>query len=308
VTEPRNPEPPAASVPPGGSQPPRSPASPGFPRIHGTSVEIVKPPVRGRLRHAVLDFDGTLSYLRDGWQDIMVPMMVEILEACPRREDHAEIERLVIDFVDHLTGKQTIYQMIRLAEEVQKRGGSPRDPLEYKREYNRRIAVDVEERITRLKAGRTSADDFLVRGARAFLDGLKARGMRCYLASGTDVELVIEEARVLGMNQYFDGGIFGALTNYKDFSKEKVLRKILTDYQLEGSGLLVVGDGYVEIQNGRDVDAVTVGVYTAEKNRYHMNADKRDRLFRAGAHLLAPDLSDGNAILEYLGAPVQMAR
>ncbi|HVR73891.1 MAG TPA: HAD family hydrolase [Planctomycetota bacterium] len=268
-------------------------------------MEIVKPPARGRLRHAVLDFDGTLSFLRDGWQDIMVPMMVEILEDCPRREDHAEIERLVIDFVDHLTGKQTIYQMIRLAEEVEKRGGTPRDPMDYKREYNRRIAIDVEGRIARLKAGKASADEFLVRGGRAFLDGLKARGMRCYLASGTDVELVIEEARVLGIDRYFDGGIFGALTNYKDFSKEKVLRQILTDFHLEGSGLLVVGDGYVEIQNGRDVDAVTVGIYTAEENRYHMNADKRDRLFRAGAHLLAPDLAEGNAILDYLGAPVQ---
>ena len=71
-------------------------------------------------------------------------------------------------------------------------------------------------------------------------------------------------------------------------------------HQLEGGGLLVAGDGYVEIQNGRDVDAVTLGVYTPEKNRYHMNDNKRERLFRAGAHLLALDFAESDAILSYL--------
>jgi phosphoglycolate phosphatase len=274
--------------------------SAGFPRIPGTSVEVVKQPVRGRVRHAVLDFDGTLSYLRDGWQDFMVPMMVEVLDSCPRHESRAELEKLAIDFVDHLTGKQTIYQMIRLAEEVAKRGGVAKDPLEYKLEYNRRVAVGVAERVAALRSGKASIDDYLVKGCRGFLEKLTAGGVRCYLASGTDVELVLEEARLLDLERYFEGGIFGALPNYKDFSKEKVIRKILADYQLEGAGLLVAGDGYVEIQNGRDVDAVTLGVYTPENNRYHMNEDKRDRLFRAGAHLLAPDFTDGEAILEYL--------
>src|SRR2546428_13841288 len=95
----------------------------GFPHLDGTSIEVVSAPLRGRVRYALLDFDGTLSHLRDGWQDFMVPMMVEVLEECPRRESHEELERLVIDFVDHLTGKQTISQMWRLPEAVTKRGG-----------------------------------------------------------------------------------------------------------------------------------------------------------------------------------------
>jgi phosphoglycolate phosphatase-like HAD superfamily hydrolase len=272
----------------------------GFPRIPGTSVEIVKPPVRGKIRHAVFDFDGTLSYVRDGWQDCMVPMMVELLEACPRHEGREALERLVIDFVDHLTGKQTIYQMIRLAEEVEKRGGRARDPLEYKQDYNRRFSAEVERRIAELRAGKASPDSFLVSGSRRLLDALVARGVRCYLASGTDIEFVREEARLLDVERYFGGGIYGALANYKDFAKEKVIRDILAEHQLQGAELLIVGDGYVEIQNGRDVDAVTFGVYTRESNRYSMNADKRERLFRAGAHLLAPDLGESEAVMEYL--------
>ena len=154
--------------------------------------------------------------------------------------------------------------------------------------------------MTDLKNGKARPDEFLVKGSREFLEALVRRGVQCYLASGTDIEFVLEEAKLLDVEKYFEARVFGALTNYKDFSKEKVIRKILQDFDLAGPELLVVGDGYVEIQNGRDVDAVTVGVYTPENNRYHMNDDKRDRLLRGGAHLLAPDLSEGKALLEYL--------
>lgn len=271
-----------------------------FPRIGTSSVEIVAPPGRGRIRHAIFDFDGTLSYLRDGWQDHMVPLLVEVLEACPRHEEREALERLVVDFVDHLTGKQTIYQMIRLAEEVEKRGGSPLDPLEYKKEYYRRMEGAIRERIESLRSGRSGAEEYLVKGAREFLDEVTRRGIRCHLASGTDIELVVEEARLLGLDAYFGGSIHGAVAEYRTFSKEKVIRRTLAENGLQGSELLIVGDGYVEIQNGRDVDAVTVGIYAPEKNRYHMNANKRERLLRAGAHLLAPDLSEGAEILDYL--------
>jgi len=277
-------------------------AQPRLPTLPGTSVEITRTPEVGRIRHALFDFDGTLSNLRDGWQDHMVPMMVEILEACPRHESREEIEGLIMDFVDHLTGKQTIYQMLRLVEEIEKRGGTPGDPLEYKRIYHERLAKDVEIRISEIRSGRRRPEDFLVRGSRDILEALTKAGIRCYVASGTDVEFVLEEARILDVEKYFADRVFGALPNYKDFSKEKVIRKILADFSLSGPELLVVGDGYVEIQNGRDVEAITWGVYTPENNRYHMNENKRERLLRAGAHLLSEDFVEAAAVLRYLKA------
>ena len=43
-------------------------------------VECVNPGRSARnARVALFDFDGTLSLIRSGWMDIMVPMMVEIL-------------------------------------------------------------------------------------------------------------------------------------------------------------------------------------------------------------------------------------
>src|SRR4026207_628834 len=90
-------------------------------------------PRRG-ITHVLFDFDGTLSLIRQGWPEVMVPMFVEAL---PRRGGgtEAEVERMVLDDIMRLNGKQTIYQMIQFAERVAERGGDPRDPLWYKHEY-----------------------------------------------------------------------------------------------------------------------------------------------------------------------------
>lgn len=273
-------------------------------RIPGTRIDILESPTTGRIRHAVLDFDGTLSLVRDGWQDIMVPLMVEILSECPRAEEPAALERLVMDFVDHLTGKQTIFQMIRLAEEVERRGGKPLDPLEYKQEYNRRILPVAEERLAGLESGEIEPERLRVPGALELLEALRERGVRLVLASGTDVEFVRAEASALGVADLFDGGIHGALPKVADFSKEKVIREILESLELEGPEILVMGDGYVEIVKGREVGAVTVGLVSPEGNHYHMNSDKRQRLERAGAHLLAePDWREQAPLVEYLFTP-----
>ena len=54
--------------------------------LPGTSIEIIREPAgRGRYRHALFDFDGTVSLIREGWPEVMCPMMVEILlEETPR--------------------------------------------------------------------------------------------------------------------------------------------------------------------------------------------------------------------------------
>src|SRR3954447_24785515 len=88
-----------------------------------------------RTRVALFDFDGTLSTIRSGWMDVMVPMMVELLEETRSGESEEELRRTVSEFVYRLNGKQTIYQMMELAEQVVQRGGQPLEPLAYKRMY-----------------------------------------------------------------------------------------------------------------------------------------------------------------------------
>ena len=269
--------------------------------LDNTAIEIHREVQTGNIRHVVFDFDGTISLIRDGWQNVMVPMMVELLQTeTGTAETQSELEALVVEFVDRLTGKQTIYQMIQLGEEIEKRGGTPQEPLAYKDEYNRRLLPVVEERIAGLAAGTLPAEPLRVPKSLEFLQSLREMGIHCYLASGTDVEFVKNEAALLGVAPYFDGGIFGALREYKKFSKAMVIQKIITDFQLSGSELLIIGDGYVEIENAKAVGAIAVGVASVEANRYNMNADKRERLIRAGADIIIPDFREGVQLLSYL--------
>ena len=269
--------------------------------LENTSIEIVRKIERANIQHALFDFDGTISIVRDGWQSVMVPMMVDVLlKETQTDETPEELEGVVVEFVDNLTGKQTIYQMMQLCEEIEKRGGVPKQPLEYKDLYNSLLLPTVAERIAKLEKGEIDAADLRVPMSLEFLQSLQKRGIKRYLASGTDVEFVRHEAELLGAASYFDGGIFGALREYQNFSKEMVIQQILDDFNLTGSQLLVVGDGSVEIENAKAVGAIAVGVTSVENNRYQMNSDKRGRLLHAGADILIPDFQDGDRLLTYL--------
>lgn len=263
-------------------------------------VEIIHPDIlRGRIRHALFDFDGTLSLIREGWQGVMIPLMVEWLLETPEHEDEATITAVVTEFVTRLTGKQTIYQMIQLAEEVAKRGGRPRDPLAYKRVYLDRLWARIQHRVADLKAGRIPPDELMTPGSRAMLEALRARGVRCYLASGTDEPYVLDEAAALQIAPYFVG-IYGARDDYKSFSKKILIERIIAENRLAGPEFAVFGDGFVEIEDGKAAGGIAIGVASDEANRTGIDLWKRTRLIEAGADLIVPDFREHDELVKYL--------
>src|ERR1700733_4254535 len=126
-------------------------------------IEILRPDMkRGRFRFVLFDFDGTLSLIREGWPQVMIPMMVEVLRATGTAEDDAALPAHVEEFVMRNNGRQTIYQMIHLADEVKKRGGTPLDPLAYKHEYHARLMHRIQGRLDALASGKAMPDDWTV--------------------------------------------------------------------------------------------------------------------------------------------------
>jgi len=263
-------------------------------------IEIIHPDiVRGRIRHALFDFDGTLSLIREGWQGVMIPLMVQWLLETPRHESEAGLTGVVTEFVTRLTGKQTIYQMLQLAEEVEKRGGRPLDPLDYKRIYLDQLWARIRHRVEALKAGQMPPDEMMVPGGRAMLETLRARGVRCYLASGTDEPYVLDEAAALRLTPYF-AGIYGARDDYKNFSKKILIERIIAENGLSGPEFVAFGDGFVEIEDSKYVGGIAIGVASDEANRSGIDAWKRNRLIEAGADLIVPDFREHEALARYL--------
>src|SRR4051795_11983293 len=145
-------------------------------------IEVLRPDLpRGGLRSVLFDFDGTLSLLREGWPQVMIPMMVEVLRQTGTSESEAELADAIEEFVMRLNGRQTIYQMIQLADEVRRRGGTPLDPLAYKHRYHDLLMGRIHGRLETLATGSAKAEEWTVPGSHDLLDNLRGRGLNLFL-------------------------------------------------------------------------------------------------------------------------------
>lgn len=265
------------------------------------SIEIIRDVPATQYRQAVFDFDGTLSLLREGWERIMAPTMIEMI--CGSAEADPEIVAEVDRFIADTTGIHTLQQMEGLVEMVGRHALVPesqrRDALGYKKVYIDRLLVPVRERLARLESGEVTPEASRVRGSLGLLDALCDRGIDLYLFSGTDHDDVRNEADKLGVLHHFKD-VWGAQDIKNEFSKEDVLRKLAATSHVGGSDILVIGDGPVEIRHAKQFGCTALGVASNDKTGHGWNPVKRQRLIDAGADMLVSDFSDASNLLRSL--------
>jgi phosphoglycolate phosphatase-like HAD superfamily hydrolase len=155
--------------------------------------------------------------------------------------------------------------------------------------YNDRLMLKIQHRREGLRPGRLSPEQYLVPGTRAFLESLRKWGLKLYCASGTDHAYTLEEVRLLEIDHYFDGRIYGALDDYKSFSKEILIPKMVSSMECREDELVGFGAGYVEIKNVKDAGGIAVGVATNEPECRVVNQWKRERLVKVGADFIIPN-------------------
>jgi len=265
-------------------------------------LELLRPDLpRGQYRAVLFDFDGTLSLIREGWDRIMVPMMVEYLVRTGTADGEAELSVLVEEFVMALNGRPAIFQMTRLAEEIRARGGVPDEPTIYLGEYDDRLLRVVDERSRAIREGRVPPARWTVPGSHALLDNLSRRGVKMYLASGTQLRFVRPEADLLELTPFFGAEVNAPDGNDTTFSKRGVIDRILAENSMAGEELLSFGDGVVETEEVRRVGGTAV-VVASDLEPGGINVSKRNRLVPAGADLVIPDYRAGARLLSWLFA------
>jgi len=276
-----------------------------------TEIEIVTSLRPGlRATHVILDHDGTISSLRQGWEEVMEPMMIRAILG-PRFDSadeslYHQVTDRVRDYIDKSTGIQTLVQMHGLVQMVEEFACVPADEIldaaGYKNIYNEALMERVHKRLHKLKRGELGVEDFTIKNAVALLTSLHASGVKLYLASGTDEPDVKAEADALGYAAVFEGRIYGAVGDVNREAKRDVLDRILGDVgACAATGLVTFGDGPVEIRETRRRGGLTVGIASDEVRRFGGNASKRARLIRSGADLVIPDFSQLDALLPLLG-------
>ncbi len=279
--------------------------------VSDTEIEIAEPlPADLSLKYAIFDHDGTISTLRQGWEKVMEPVMIEAILGPDWRQAERDVYERVVgqvrEFIDKTTGIQTLQQMHGLAQMVREAGFVPADRIldahGYKRIYNDALMGLVEDRLARLNRGERDVTDYTLKNAVTFLQALHRAGLKLYLASGTDEQDVIREAQALGYADLFEGRIYGASSDMTHDAKRMVLDRILGDLGPANAARIVTfGDGPVEIRETRKRGGVTVGLASNEVQRFGLAPEKRTRVIRAGAHLVVPDFSQYRQLLAVLG-------
>jgi rfaE bifunctional protein kinase chain/domain len=279
--------------------------------IPDSEIELCYPEVvlnTGKIKHALFDHDGTISTLRQGWEMIMEPVMIKAIMGDQYKtvgnQLFQEVRTRVLDYIDMSTGIQTILQMEALVDLIDEFNMVPKeeilDKFAYKKIYNDALTEVVSGKLEKLEKGQLNADDFIMKGSAGFLKALKEKGVKLYMASGTDREDVINEAQILGYADLFDGGIFGSENDIKKYSKKLIINRIIQENNLKGNELVVFGDGPVEIRECIKSGGIAVGLASDEIRRFGLNAEKRSRLIRSGAQIIIPDFSQTDKLVELL--------
>jgi phosphoglycolate phosphatase len=253
-------------------------------------LEIVRPhsePVNPRV--AIFDFDGTLSLIRSGWMPMMISMFLDQLHPLEISQSESELQSHLENLVHQLTGKETIYQMSALADEVAKHGGAPLAAEDYKAMFLDRLLRVVDTRLEALHQGVVDKDQLLVPGSRALLETLREQGCTLFLASGTDEPNVKEEAAALDISKYFEDRIYGARNDDKGFTKAELVRHLLAEAGYTSQQLIGFGDGPVEIREVSQAGSLAIGVATDEPDCTRIDEGKRRHLIAAGATFVIPN-------------------
>jgi len=275
--------------------------------IGGTNIEIIRPFDGRNLTTVLFDFDGTLSRERDGWVNLMVATCSALMvQAIPDITVTEAVEWVIKD-IEKTIGIPTLQQMKRLADEINSRGGLSLSPRRYKDIYNDALVSMVNTKHQRLKSNELDIEDLRVPGAIQFLTALdKKFGKNAlFLSSGTDIQPVKESVIILGYNKFFEDRIIasGSNGNNSDCPKRLIIEKLVEERNLQPGQLLTFGDGIPEIEYTEKFGGVCIGVLMPDQGHYETRGhftieQKRERLIKAGAHILVPDFRVATKLLE----------
>jgi len=261
----------------------------------------VEPLCLGKVTHVVFDFDGTLSWLRHGWPELMLEVFEENMPPSLSTRD-SETRGELTTLILALNGKPTIEQMRAFAEWSLSQGGAQLDPEQLRVTFQDRLDAQIRERTAQVYSKTVAPDAYVVAGARALLEFLAARGVQLFVLSSTVEHRVREEAELLGIAHFFGERIHGSPLDPSQFTKRAVFERILEEAGISGEQLLAFGDGPVEIAEAVRLGGAAVAVCSDENHNGSGVCDpwKFNQLRAAGAHAALPDFRNALELIDPL--------
>ena len=249
----------------------------------------------------IFDFDGTLSWLRAGWPKIMTQLLSEYLPIL-QNETEEYRNRLIGDITFGLSGQATMIQMqhfVRLAN--LRKQIVPSASILYQ-DYLFRLNAIVDNRKKMIRNHDKSPLDFLIQGSIEFLTWLENKESVCAIVSGTEQDLVREEAQLLGISRFFGERIYGCTGDPLMYKKASIFSQLMKDTGVSGKNVIALGDGPVEIKECKRLGGYAVAICSDEEQIHSKTCDpiKQTQLLAAGADTAIPNFTDGIKFLDCL--------
>jgi beta-phosphoglucomutase-like phosphatase (HAD superfamily) len=196
----------------------------------------------------------------------------------------ATVESIVIG----LNGRPTIVQMEAFSDLLCKHDGPRLWPTNLLNDYQARLFALIGERYRAIQSDAKAAAHWLVPGAVSFLRVCRDKRLPVIVISGTEIEHVRREARLLRIESLVNVWHAPKGDDPK-FSKRRVIDNLAVELRLRGNEMLAFGDGVVETEEIKRVGGIAVAVATYEPPNRAINSAKRERLIQAGADAVIAD-------------------
>jgi FMN phosphatase YigB (HAD superfamily) len=253
------------------------------------------------ISHIVFDFDGTLSWVRHGWPELMFETFR--IHWPDADQIHAPDWRTKMESIVYgMNGKPSLLQMQRYAEEATAVDGKTRDAHKLRDHFQALLDREIYARLHAIESGERGRDAFVIHGARPFLEYLQSLPVTLVILSSSIEHRVRQEAEALGLTGFFGKHIYGSGVDPRGFSKWDVYGRLMADERISGENILSFGDGPVEIECTKRLGGLAVAVCSDEDENGSgvSHPYKLRQLLESGADAAIPDFRDAIPLTRHL--------
>ncbi|MCM8538085.1 MAG: HAD hydrolase-like protein [Lentisphaeraceae bacterium] len=227
-----------------------------------SEIEYIKKPKISKVRAIVLDYDGTLTTFRRGWELILYTYVKIALDPLGEKENDEVLEADLVDFVKHAGGTSPRQLMERLQALILKHTGTKESVDYYMSEYSRIFNGEIQKRVSSFNE---DSESYVIAGVRELLAFLSEQKTENYVVTGSGTEEVSHELDVLQMSQFFHC-VFG--TDPLSTGRHKVdsIKSILDQHSLNKDEVLIIGDGSTEARAAKELNLAFIGIASDEHN------------------------------------------
>ena len=259
--------------------------------------EILRKPKISEVKCIVLDYDGTLTTLRKGWDLILTDYAREKIN--PNGLECEGLDEEIRHLCAHAGGttpKQLVSRLMAIMDKMNLVEKSDIKSIEYyAKDYADHFQEKIDERVKRFA---TESESYVIDAVRPMLDFIAEKKTINYIVTGSCEIAVKEELKKLEMMHYFER-VYGASLEMDGNLKLDAMQEIIKRHGLSPCEVLIIGDGSTETRAAAELKLPAIGI-ASDEHSGGLCAKKRDMLVDLGAHAIIADYTGFEHVWNWL--------